>query len=136
MRNQKKRKLSSVLLALFLLAFIGVINSNDDTNTGTPTAPKAATVTQTATESAEIKLEQYISKFGLSDDCKNVIMTHTPGFEGFSHMEAIGLSAYSIFLANGTEYYFVLTNEGKPACLMSTEKDYDSRTRYYDAFAK
>lgn len=136
MSNQKKRKLSSVLLALFLLAFIGVINSNDDTSTRTSTTLKAATVTQTATELAEIKLDQYISKFGLSNACKKVIMAYMPDFEKFSHMEADAMQSYSIFLTNGTEYLLAVSKENEPLCLQSSEKDYNSRTRYYDAFAK
>ena len=85
---------------------------------------------------AETKLDQYISSFGLSDDCKHVIMTYTPNFEDFSHMEADGTQAYSILLTSGMKYYLSVSKENEPLCLQSSETDYNSRARYYDAFAK
>lgn len=85
---------------------------------------------------AETKLDQYISKFGLSNACKKVIMAYMPDFEEFSHMEADATQSYSIFLTNGTEYLLAVSKENEPLCLQSSEKDYNSRTRYYDAFAK
>ena len=87
--------------------------------------------------SAETKLDSYITKYSLSADCKKIIMQYLPEFESFSRMEQSGTHGYNIIMKDGTLYYLVLqmgTNE--PVCLMSSEKDYDSRTRYYDKYSK
>lgn len=84
----------------------------------------------------EAQLVQYIKKYGLTDECKTVIMEYLPDFRDFDRMEQDGLRAFDIIMKDGTVYYLIIMEDKTPACLMSSEEDYDSRTRYYDKFAK
>lgn len=87
-------------------------------------------------EEVEDKLDQYISEFGLTEECKAVIIEYLPDVNNFDRIEQEGLADYSIFMKDGTIYYLTVMKDKTPACLQSSEKDYKSRTRYYDKFAK
>ena len=87
-------------------------------------------------EEVEDKLDQYIAEFGLSEECKDVIIEHLPDVNQFDRMEREGLVAFSIFMQDGTKYYLSVMKDMTPTCLQSSEKDHKSRTRYYDKFAK
>lgn len=83
-------------------------------------------------EEAENRLDQYIAEFDLSEECKNVIIEYLPDVNSFAEMEQEGTLAYSLIMDNGTKYYMIVSVNNEPVCLMSSEKDYDARTRYYD----
>ena len=107
-----------VLLVLFVAVFaLAVIDAEND-----PTP--------------EEKLDKYIAELALTNDCKTVIKDYLPDFANFDKIEQSALRAYDIVMKDGTVYYLSVMEDKEPACLMSSEKDYDSRTRYYDKFAK
>ena len=84
----------------------------------------------------EAKLVQYIKEYGLTDECKTVIMEHLPNLKNFDRIEQEGLSAYSIIMNDGRKYYLTVAKDNSPMVLQSAEADHKTRTRYYDKFAK
>lgn len=114
-----------VLIALFVLIFVIALNdaSNDQ---------KAADPAQ----AAEARLDKYISELALTNECKTVIKDYLPDFVNFDKIVQSALRSYDIVMNDGTVYYLVVMEDKTPASLMSSEKDSDTRTRYYDKFAK
>lgn len=84
----------------------------------------------------EAKLDKCIEEYALTEECKAVIVEYLPDVNQFDRMEKDGFSSYSIYMKDGTKYYLSVMNDLTPACLQSSEKDYKTRTRYYDKFAK
>ena len=82
----------------------------------------------------ETSLDKYVAKFNLPKRCKDIIMIYLPDYENFSSMEQDALRNYSIFMKDGTKYYLAVSEDKEPLCLQSSEKDYESRTRYYDKY--
>ena len=89
-----------------------------------------------ATQAVKDRIGQYIRKFSLSDECKTVLLEHLPNINNFARMEQDAILMYSIHMNDGTKYYLSVLSSKEPTCLQSSEEDYDSRTRYYDRFAK
>ena len=87
-------------------------------------------------EEVEDRLDRYIVEFGLTEECKAVIIEHLPDVNSFDRIVQDGLSSFDVIMNDGTVYYLVVMPDKTPACLMSSEKDYKSRIRYYDKFAK
>lgn len=84
----------------------------------------------------EANLDQYIEEYELTEECKAVIVQYLPDVNQFDRIEQEGLAAYSIIMKDGTEYFLTVMKDKTPIVLQSAEKDYKSRTRYYDKFAK
>lgn len=87
-------------------------------------------------EEVENKLDQYIGEFGLTEECKAVIINYLPDVNQFDRIEREALAAYTIVMNDGTEYYLTVMKDLTPMVLQSAEGDYKLRTRYYDKFAK
>lgn len=87
-------------------------------------------------ENVEAKLDQHITQFGLSKECKDIIIKHLPNINSFDRMEQDAMLMYSVHMNDGTKYYLSVMKDKTPTCLQSAEEDYKARTRYYDKFAK
>lgn len=87
-------------------------------------------------ESVEARIDFYIAEFGLSEECKTVIIEYLPNVNSFDRIERTALYAYSIIMNDGTVYYLTVLQSSEPAWMDSSEKDWRIRTRYYDRFEK
>ena len=94
------------------------------------------TATEQEYEAAEKTLDQYIAEFGLSSECKTVIVDNLPHLYKLDRIERETQYVFRIYMYGGAEYYFTILKSGEPAWLETTERDWDTRTRYYDRFAK
>lgn len=112
------KRIVSILLLLMLLIPVSLADQ--------PAAPLDAKV--------EIKLDQYIAEYALTEECKAVLVEYLPDVNSFDKMEREGTNAYSLIMGDGTKYYMIVSINGEPVSLMSSEKDYDARTRYYDKY--
>ena len=99
-------------------------------------SPESSTNKTPATSDTILKLDKYIRKFSLTEDCKNVLLQYLPNINEFSKIEQEALLMYAIHMHDGTKYYLTIMQNKEPACLQSSETDYNKRTRYYDKFAK
>ena len=87
-------------------------------------------------EDVEEKIDKFIKEFELTDESKTVIINYTPDINSFNRIEREAMAAYRIIMKDGTMYYLSVNMNSEPVCLQSSEKDYKTRTRYYDRFAK
>jgi len=107
--------------------------------TPAPTEEPAEVVIETPvklSESVEAELDYYIDRYRLTPECKSVIVEYLPDINDFYRIERDGNNSYHIVLNNGTIYCLNVFQNKNPACLQSSEKDYASRTRYFDYYAQ
>ena len=128
------KRLLSVLLLLLLL--VPAFHSSAETISVTFEDGKMNVYFAHIDEEVEDRLDQYIAEFGLTEECKAVIINYLPDVNQFDRMEQEGFSAYSIFMLDGTEYYLTVMKDLSPMVLQSAEEDHKLRIRYYDKFAK
>lgn len=126
------------LLALLLifLALLPICAAQAQTLSLVYEDGQASLYLQQVDEETEEKIDLYMEEFDLPEECKAVIINYLPDLNNLDRIEQDGMISYSIFMEDGTKYLLSLTMDGEPACLQSSEKDYKSRIRYYDKFAK
>ena len=78
-------------------------------------------------------MEKYAEELGLKDSWVATMEEYIPNIDTLQKIENEGTSAYEVTLENGDSYYVVIGATGEVACIMTTESDYESRTRLYEA---
>lgn len=125
-----------VLIALFVLIFVIALNDASNDQKTDVSSDIATQTTADPAREAEVRLDKYIAELSLTNECKTVIKDYLPDFVNFDKIVQSVLRSYDIVMNDGTVYYLVVMEDKTPASLMSSEKDSDTRTRYYDKFAK
>ncbi len=84
--------------------------------------------------SEQSTLDKYVSELGLKDSWVTTMEEHIPEFDTLESIEANGTQGYKVTMSGGESYYVVIDAKDEVACIMTTEEDYDARTRLYDAY--
>lgn len=85
-------------------------------------------------ESEQSTSDKYVNELGLKDSWIATMEEYIPDFDTLETIEANSTQQYTVTMSGGESYYVIIDANDEVACIMTTEEDYNARTRLYDAY--